>query len=251
MAPNLLILGGTAEANALAHEVARLGLSAVYSYAGRVKRPAAQPLPVRVGGFGGVDGLAAYLRHEIITHVIDATHPFADGISRNALAACATVDVPLCALARGPWKAVDGDRWSHVSDIQCAVKALDIETQRVFLAIGRQDVAGFAAQPQHDYLLRFVDTPDTPPPLPNHHILVARGPFVLTEDIALMKEHRIDLVVSKNSGGTGARAKIDAARTLGLPVLMIDRPRLPDRHEVSSVDAVMDWLDHPGTERGV
>lgn len=251
MAPNLLILGGTAEASALAEHVARAGLSAVYSYAGRVSHPAAQPLPMRIGGFGGVEGLAEYLRTTGVTHVIDATHPFAAGISRNAIAACALVDAPLIGLVRAPWAPVDGDRWQRVSDIKSAVQAFDKPPERVFLAIGRQEVAAFAAQPQHTYLLRFVDKPDTPPPLPNHHILIARGPFDLTEDTALLKEHRIDLVVSKNAGGMGARAKIDAARGLGLPVLMIDRPKLPERHEVSSVDAVMDWLGHPGTDRGV
>ena len=251
MTANLLILGGTAEASALAKRVAETKMSAVYSYAGRVAHPDAQPLPVRIGGFGGFDGLSDYLRREEITHVIDATHPFANRISRNAIAACASVDLPLIALVRASWTAADGDRWTHVADMQSAVQATDKPAERVFLAIGRQEVAGFAAMPQHSYLLRFVDKPDKPPPLPDHHVLVARGPFDLAEDLALLKEHRIDLVVSKNAGGTGARAKIDAARKLGLPVLMIDRPALPKRHEVATVDAVMDWLAHPGTERGV
>ena len=251
MSANLLILGGTTEASALAKRVASDDISAIYSYAGRVARPDAQPVPTRVGGFGGVEGLASYIRTQRFTHVIDATHPFAIQISRNTIAACASVDVPMCALVRPPWTPVKRDQWQHANDMESAAQALDTAPKRVFLAIGRMEISAFAAQPQHHYLLRFVDAPDNPPPFPNHDTIVARGPFGLAEDTALLKAHRIDLVVSKNSGGTGARAKIDAARGLDLPVLMIDRPTLPERHEVTSVEDVMDWLDHPGTDLGV
>ncbi len=227
------------------------GYDALYSYAGRTASPVTLPIPTRIGGFGGVDGLAGYLQQTGITHVIDATHPFAATMSRNAVGACRKTGVPLIALVRAPWEPVDGDLWISAPNIGSAVAALATEPQRIFLAIGKMEVARFAAQPQHYYLLRLVDAPKSPPPLPNHDIVVARGPFNKANDRALLKEHRIDLVVSKNAGGTGARAKIDAARALGLPVLMIDRPRVPKCDEVGSIDEVMDWVTHTGTDRGV
>ncbi|MEO1107609.1 MAG: cobalt-precorrin-6A reductase [Pseudomonadota bacterium] len=241
--PKLLLLGGTTEANALARSLAERGTNAVYSYAGRVDNPRPQPLPVRVGGFGGVDGLAGYIRDNAITHVVDATHPFAAKMSANAIAACNAADVPLTALTRSAWSPQQGDSWQHVPDIPAAVAALDGPARRVFLAVGRMHLRDFAAQPQHHYLLRLVDEPETVL-LPNAGIVVSRGPFTVEDDVALMKNHGTELVVSKNAGGTGARAKLDAARTLNVPVLMIDRPSLPSRQELSSVDQVLDWLTH-------
>ena len=247
---NLLILGGTTEANALAKTLAERGIPATYSYAGRVDNPRPQPLPVRVGGIGGVEGLASYLRDHAITHVVDATHPFAAQVSTNAIAACREAEVPLAALTRPAWRAQDGDRWRHVADIDAAVAALDGPKRRVFLAVGRLHLEDFAVQPQHHYLLRLVDEPDTLP-LPNCDVIVSRGPFTEAGDRALMESHGIELVVSKNSGGSGARAKLDAARALGVPVLMIDRPSLPQRTELSNVAQVLDWLAHSGVNLGV
>ncbi|MEX0328488.1 MAG: cobalt-precorrin-6A reductase [Ruegeria sp.] len=241
---NLLILGGTTEANALARAVSERGIEAVYSYAGRVDTPRPQPLPVRVGGFGGAEGLAEYIRENRITHVVDATHPFAAQMSRNAIDACRATDVPLAALTREAWRPQQGDTWQHVPDITAAVAALSGPPRRVFLAVGRMHLSDFAAQPQHHYLLRLVDDPDELP-LPNAEVVVARGPFTEADDRALMQRHGTQLVVSKNAGGSGARAKLDAARALGLPVLMIDRPILPPRTELLSVAQVLDWLGHP------
>jgi precorrin-6A/cobalt-precorrin-6A reductase len=250
MDPNLLILGGTTEATALAKRLAQDGLRAQFSYAGRVARPKAQPLPTRVGGFGGPEGLAEYLRSNQITHVIDATHPFAAQMSHNAATACAQTGVRLAALTRPPWQAQSGDKWHHVPDVAGAVTWLTGAARRVMLAIGRMHLEDFAVQPQHFYLLRLVDPPETPVPLPDHTAVIGVGPFRVEDDISLMQRHGIDLVVSKNAGGTAARAKIDAARQLGLPVLMIDRPQMPGRCELHCVDAVLDWV-HDGTERGV
>ncbi|MEX0365319.1 MAG: cobalt-precorrin-6A reductase [Ruegeria sp.] len=251
MRANLLILGGTTEATAFANAAAETGLDGTVSFAGRVDRPKRQPLPQRIGGFGGVEGLVDHLRAEKITHVIDATHPFAAQMSRNAVEACAQAEVPLIALTRAPWTAQSGDRWTHVPDIAGAVAALDQPAKRVMLAVGRMHLAEFAPNPQHFYLLRLVDPPKDPPPFPDHHVLVSRGPFTESEDRALMEEHRIDLVVSKNAGGTGAYAKIAAARSLGLPVVMIDRPAVPARQEAHSVAEVMSWLRHSGVDLGV
>ncbi|WP_170400136.1 cobalt-precorrin-6A reductase [Ruegeria arenilitoris] len=240
---HLLILGGTTEANALAKALAEQGIPATYSYAGRVENPRPQPLPVRVGGFGGAEGLANYLRDHAVTHVVDATHPFAAQMSRNAAAACRKAGVTLAALTRPAWTAQEGDRWQHVPDIDSAVTAMSGAPQRVFLAVGRMHLEDFAAQPQHHYLLRLVDEPGALP-LPNCDVVVSRGPFTFEDDQALMRQHGIELVVSKNAGGTGARAKLDAARALGVPVLMIDRPALPQRTELSNVAQVLDWLAH-------
>ncbi|WP_299699032.1 cobalt-precorrin-6A reductase [uncultured Tateyamaria sp.] len=251
MRANLLILAGTTETTAFANAAAKAGLAGMVSFAGRVERPKRQPLPQRIGGFGGVDGLVAHMRDEQITHVIDATHPFAAQMSRNAVEACAKADVPLIALTRKPWSAQAGDAWTRVPDIPGAVAALDQPAVRVMLAVGRMHLVEFAPNPQHFYLLRLVDPPKDLPPFPDHHVLVSRGPFTETDDLALMQEHRIDLVVSKNAGGSGAYAKIAAARSLGLPVIMIDRPAVPDRQEAHSVAQVMDWLRHSGVDLGV
>jgi len=247
----LLILAGTTEATAFARAAADRGLDGIVSFAGRVERPLRQPLPQRVGGFGGVEGLAAYLRAEHITHVIDATHPFAMQMSHNAVAACAQAGVPLVALTRPPWAPVPGDHWTHVSDIAGAVAALDRPAARVMLAVGRMHLADFAPNPQHIYLLRLVDPPQGDLPFPQAEVVVDRGPFDAAADRALMTRFGAQIVVSKNSGGTGAYAKIVAARALGLPVIMIDRPPAPPRQEVHEVDAVFDWLSHCGTDLGV
>lgn len=238
-----LILGGTADASLLAAEIARAGIDAVYSYGGRTRAPADQPLPTRIGGFGGVSGLADYIRSERITHVIDATHPFAAEMSRNAVAACAETDTPLIALERAPWTRATGDNWIEIADVAAAVAALPEAPAKVFLAIGRQHIAPFAMKPQHAYTLRFVDPPEAPLPFAAE-MIVSRGPFTLHSELEMMRTRGIAWIVARNSGGDGARAKIDAARMLGLPVIMISRPELPRRRRVESVTDVMQWLGH-------
>ncbi|MDN3555487.1 cobalt-precorrin-6A reductase [Halomonas maura] len=244
----VLILGGTTEASALARALAEREIPALFSYAGRVTAPKPQPLPTRVGGFGGVDGLAAFLTAERITHLVDATHPFAERMSRNAVAAAARTGTRLLALTRPPWAPQQGDRgqqgddWQRVDSIESAVAALSGPPQRVLLAIGRMHLAAFAVRPEHHYVLRLVDRPDTPPPLARHTLTVDRGPFTREGDLALLREHGVERLVCKNAGGTGAAAKLAAARELGLPVVMIDRPALPPRREAHRVDDVLHWL---------
>lgn len=251
MTNHLLILGGTTEATALAHVLHDAEITATFSYAGRVARPKRQPLNTRIGGFGGVEGLADYIRANAITHVVDATHPFAAQMSINAVAACAQTNTDLMALTRPKWEAQSGDEWRHVLDIRSAVAALNGPAQNVMLAIGRMHLDAFSPCPQHQYLLRLVDAPDGDVPLPNRHIIVDQGPFNVENDIALMRDHNIDVVVAKNAGGSGARAKIDAARILNIPIIMIDRPAIPDRPQGGTAQEVLDWLAHFPTERGV
>lgn len=199
-----------------------------------------------MGGFGGITGLVDYLRTEAISHVIDATHPFAAQMSRNAIAACEATGTALCALERPTWVAGPGDDWRAVPDLDGAVTALPDAPARVFLAIGKQHVGAFAAKPQHHYLLRLVDPPEGALPLPDAHAIVARGPFTEAGDLALMRDQRISHIVAKNAGGAGAEAKLAAARELGLPVILIDRPLLPPRTVLATVDSVMGWLAaHP------
>ncbi|WP_026359769.1 cobalt-precorrin-6A reductase [Sphingomonas sp. PR090111-T3T-6A] len=241
---NILILGGTTEASALAAALAERGDRALLSYAGRTERPRAQPVPVRIGGFGGADGLADFLRRERITHLVDATHPFAATISANAAAAARETGVRHILLTRPAWAPAEGDRWTSVPDLAAAVGALAGPPRRVMLALGRMHVEAFAAQPQHHYLLRFVGAPEVPPALPRHTLVVDRGPFTVEGDLHLMREQATDLLLCKNAGGSGAEAKLIAARTLGLPVMLIDRPRMPAARIVHDVGAVLGWLDH-------
>lgn len=216
----------------------------MFSYAGRTAQPVPQPLPTRVGGFGGAEGLAAYLKAKGITHVIDATHPFAAQMSSNAVQACGAAGVKLCAFERPAWQAGEGDDWLHADSPAEAVNALPGPPARVFLAIGKQNLGAFAAKPQHHYLLRLVDRPEAPLPLPNTTVEIARGPFDAEGDTVLMQRNRITHVVAKNAGGAGAAAKLAAARALGLPVIMIARPQVPARPVMGSVAEVMSWLSH-------
>lgn len=246
----ILLLGGTTEAAALARALADAGRDAVYSYAGAVASPRAQPLPVRTGGFGGAEGLVRWCGDHGISAIIDATHPFAAQISRNACRAAQVLGLPLLALERGPWAPQPGDHWVRVPDM--ATAARNLIGDRIFLAIGRNELAAFQGLDRH-VLLRLVDPPETAP-LPNAEWVVARGPFRVEDDLDLLRDHRITCVVSKNSGGSGAYAKIEAARALNLPVVMIDRPAIPRREVVETVDQAMGWLARhvpSGAKRGV
>ena len=245
----VLLLGGTSEASQLAHTLNDAQVDAVFSYAGRTESPMAQPLPTRVGGFGGVAGLLAWLQAQLITHVVDATHPFAAQMSGHAVQACAAAGVPLLVFERPAWLAQAGDHWQCVADIEGAVAALPQKPARVFLAIGRQNLLPFARCAQHHYLLRLVD-PEPSVPLPGVQVVIARGPFTAVGDRALLQEHGITHVVAKNSGGTGAAAKLEAARALGLPVILINRPPLPERQTVATVAEVTAWLDCHRVDHG-
>jgi precorrin-6A/cobalt-precorrin-6A reductase len=251
----ILILGGTAESRALAGRLAETGrFDVTLSLAGRTAKPLPQPVPVRSGGFGGGEGLARYLRDEKIDMLIDATHPYADAISANAAHAAKLTGVPLLALRRPAWEKVPGDQWVEAEGVGDAVAALGQVPRRVFLALGRKEIAPFAAAPQHTYLVRSVDPVDPPLAVPHAIYLTARGPFSEAEDRVLLERHRIDVIVAKNSGGDATYGKIAAARALHLPVIMLTRPMLPDVESIESVDEVLARLDHAVTSaasRGV
>lgn len=249
--PIVLILGDTPDARALAQSLHDAEIRGIYAHGGRKTLASPLPIPTRIGGFGGADGLGRYIAEARITHIVDATHPFTKTMSQNAVLAASRTGCPLLALTRPVWKPGAGDTWIHAPDMASAVAALDTNPQRIFLAVGRQDVARFSRQPQHHYLLRLSEPARTQPPLPHHDIVVSSGPFDEARERALLINQKIDLVVARNTGAPGSRAKLDAARSLELPVLMIDRPTLPKRPEVHAVGEVMAWLAdaHPARRR--
>jgi precorrin-6A/cobalt-precorrin-6A reductase len=251
MALKVLILGGTTEASALARTVADdARLAPLLSLAGRTTNPRPQPIPVRVGGFGGIDGLVKFLRDEAINAVVDATHPYADQMSAHAVAACREAAVPLASLVRSEWQREAGDRWQFVSNTEAAAHALGKEPRRVFLSLGRQDLHVFAEAPQHRYLARLIERPDQTTLPPDLRVLQARGPFDRADEERLLRSERIDVMVSKNAGGTATYAKIEAARALDLPVVMIARPHKPAGVVMADVEACVTWL-HGLAPRGV
>ncbi|MBB3976997.1 precorrin-6A/cobalt-precorrin-6A reductase [Rhizobium azooxidifex] len=251
----ILILGGTAEARELAGRLASRGdFEVTLSLAGRTLDPAPQPVPVRTGGFGGADGLAGYLAAQRIDLLVDATHPFARQISANAERAAERTATPILRLQRPGWQQVDGDRWTRVATLEEAVSALGEAPMRVFLAIGRQEAHQFNAAPQHAYLVRSVDPVEPPLTVPHVTYLLARGPFAVDDEIVLLRDHRVDALVSKNSGGEATYAKIVAARALRLPVIMVERTGSHSVTTAETVDEILPLIDHVasgGRKRGV
>jgi precorrin-6A/cobalt-precorrin-6A reductase len=240
----LLILGGTTEASALARLLAgHRDLQPILSFAGRTRNPVPPPIPFRIGGFGGVDGLRTFLTEEKIDAVIDATHPFASGMSRHAVLACRDRGVALARFTRSAWRQAEGDRWVSVPDIDSAVRALGETARRVFLTIGGLHLASFAQAPQHHYIVRSIEPPAAIGSLPSHRLILARGPFGVADEIALMRDERVQVLVTKNSGGSATEAKLAAARALGLKVVMIERPAAEDVETFATADAVLAWIE--------
>jgi precorrin-6A/cobalt-precorrin-6A reductase len=238
----VLILGGTAEARDLAGRLAgRRGLRVVSSLAGRVSDPALPAGEVRIGGFGGVGGLAGWLTANNVTAVVDATHPFAQNISSNAAAACARARTPLLSLVRPPWTPGEHDVWHETGSLEEAAALLPSLGRRAFLTTGRQGLAAFAPLERTWFLIRCVDPPSAPLP-PAREVILARGPYDAGAERALMQAHRIDVLVSKNSGGPMTAGKLDAARELGIPVIMVRRPPLPDVPRRASAADAESWL---------
>jgi precorrin-6A/cobalt-precorrin-6A reductase len=239
----VLILGGTAEARELAGRLDECGAPVVSSLAGRVSKPRLPAGEVRIGGFGGPHGLADWLRDRGIGAVVDATHPFAERISASAIEACAETGVPLLRLERPGWSEQPGDRWHWVDTVAAASACVSTLGRRVLLTTGRQGLAAFAAVESAWFLIRCVDPPE--PPLPAHHeLILARGPYTVDGELELIDRHRIDIVVTKDSGGDLTAAKLEAARLRGLPVLVVRRPVRGDGDSVGEVDEALDWLEN-------
>ncbi|MBZ9644256.1 cobalt-precorrin-6A reductase [Streptomyces sp. PSKA30] len=228
MSRHVLVLGGTTEARELAAELAaRPGVRVTTSLAGRVTRPGAVAGEVRVGGFGGAQGLADWLRAHDVAAVVDATHPFAETITANTARAAALTGVPAVVLRRPGWRPGPGDDWHPAAALRDAADLLPRLGHRVFLTTGRLGLAAFAHLTELHFVVRSVEPPEPPMP-PDLELVLARGPFTPAGESALLREHRIDVLVTKDSGGAATAAKLTAARELGLPVVVVRRPPLPD-----------------------
>jgi precorrin-6A/cobalt-precorrin-6A reductase len=237
----VLVLGGTAEARELAAALHADGVDVVSSLAGRVSRPRLPAGDVRIGGFGGPQGLASWLREQAISAVVDATHPFAERISASAARACPAAGVELLRLERPGWSERPGDAWHWVDDLAQAAELLPRLGRRVLLTTGRQGLAAFADVEAAWFLIRCVDPPD--PPLPPHsEVLLGRGPYELSGELELIERHGIDVVATKDSGGAHTSAKLDAARRRGLPVVIVRRPPRSDVPTVASVADALAWV---------
>jgi precorrin-6A/cobalt-precorrin-6A reductase len=244
---HLLILGGTAEARALAGDaLARFGqrLRVTTSLAGRTRAPMEPAGALRRGGFGGPAGLGAYLQTARIDLVIDATHPFATRISGAAKEACDAEGIPLLALARPPWIAQPGDRWIDAADADAAAAALPDLGRRVFLTIGQGELGAFSSLDRIHFLVRLIDPPPAALPLHAYEIVLGRGPFTVEGERLIMARHAIDVLVAKASGGASTAAKLEAARALGIPVVMLRRPARESGESVERVADALDWIAH-------
>ena len=224
-------------------------IAPILSLAGATTNPAQAPIPQRVGGFGGAEGLAAFLVRERIGAVVDATHPFASRMSANAVAACRATNTPLVVFTRPPWTREPGDRWIEVATIEEAVDALEPGPRTVFLTQGRLQLAAFARAPQHRYIVRAIDRPAEIGALSGSKLILARGPFSLAEEVALMRREGAEVLVTKNSGGHATYAKIEAARALGIEVVILRRPPAPEAETLHDLDAVVAWIAAHGQAR--
>jgi precorrin-6A/cobalt-precorrin-6A reductase len=237
----LLVLGGTAEAVDIARRLSgEAGLDAIYSLAGRTRTPVLPDCALRTGGFGGAEGLASYLCENRIAAIVDATHPYAVRMAANARRAAELAGVPLFKFLRPAWDEPGEAPWIHAAMPKDAADIIDGRFDRVFLSSGLGDIADFAHLSAVWFLVRSVDASDAPSLLARHHHIAGRGPFALPAEAMLLRRWQIDAVVSKNSGGDATRAKLEAAASLGIPVIMIDRPPLPPGNHFADVGAVLD-----------
>lgn len=234
----VLVLGGSTEAFELAEQLAGdAEIEAITAMAGVTRERRAVPGHVRIGGFGGPEGLAAWLGAEHIDAVVDSTHPFARQMTANAARAAAAAGVPIVHVLRPPWVPHPGDDWREVDDMAAAAAA--VPASPCLLTVGRTELQPFAARRDITFVARVIDRPD---PAPDFLYVEARGPFVLADELALLQRHRIRAIVTKNSGGAAAEAKLVAARRLGLPVIMVRRPPPPAGTVVPDAAAALAWV---------
>jgi precorrin-6A/cobalt-precorrin-6A reductase len=246
MRDRLLILGGTGEARALSRAVADAmpDLPMTTSLAGRTRDPLLPAGAVRFGGFGGADGLVHYIGENAVTVLVNATHPFAAEMGAHALEAHRRTGIPLLRLLRPAWQKRPGDFWIHVADVPAAAEICRWLGKRIFLSLGAKDLAAFAGVAHPHFLVRLVDAPESIP-LRRFDLVTARGPFTLAGERALIEEQGIDLIVTKNSGGDATYAKIEVARELGIPVVMVRRPEIardPGSPAIETAAAARDWI---------
>ena len=236
----LLLLGGTGEARQIAAGLQ--SQDAVISLAGAPRNPDAQPLPTRIGGFGGEAGFLSYLQEAGITAVLDATHPYAQRITARTAAICHAQGVPYMQFLRPPWVAELGDNWTEIG---AEKEAADHIPRRsiVFLGTGRQTLVRFANLQGCEVICRQIDPPTEPFPFAGGRYLVGRPPFSVEDELALFQDLGVDFLVVKNAGGTPSRTKLTAARQLGLPVLMIARPPQGDWPVVETVEGALAWVN--------
>lgn len=239
----LLILGGTQESRELAAKASLIPkLRVIVSLAGKTSQPVTVSADTITGGFGGVNGLIAYLRQQKIDFVIDATHPFAAQISQQAAIATQIVGIPQAMLIRSQWSKTSADHWIEVDNISDAVAILPQVGKRIFLSIGRQDIHLFASLQHLWFLMRMIELPSSEIHLPPGQIIQQRGPFTLEAEINQLREYDIDAIVSKNSGGNATQAKLIAAQQLQIPIVMVKRPPLPEGEKFTDIDSVLIWL---------
>lgn len=236
----VLVLGGTSEARALAAALVERRVPVISALAGRVANPRLPVGEVHIGGFGGPEGLAAWLTEKRVSAVVDATHPFARRIGASAVTGAKLAGVPMLRLQRPGWQPESGDRWHWADTLEEAAAMLPTLGERVFLTSGRQGLTAFAPLKLW-FLIRCVDPPEPPMPVRNE-VLLDRGPYLLEAETALLRTHRIDVLVTKDSGGTMTSAKLTAARTLGLPVVIVRRPHRPEAPTVETVWAATEWV---------
>lgn len=237
----ILILGGTAEASKLATRLVAQGHRVISSLAGRTREPAKLEGEVRIGGFGGARGLIGYIARENVSLLIDATHPFATQISDNALVAAASTKIPFVRLERPAWHARPGDKWTNVTSLEEAVSAIPARA-RVLLALGRQHIAPFSRRGDVHFVVRMIDPPETPLDLIDFELELSK-PGKVEDETAFLTKKRLTHIVCRNSGGSASYTKIKAARDLGLPVIMIDRPHRPGTHSLPDIESVGHFVD--------
>jgi precorrin-6A/cobalt-precorrin-6A reductase len=239
----LLVLAGTSDARRVLERLE--GADVIASLAGETRSPAELPAKTRIGGFGGVDGFRGYLISNDIRGVLDATHPFASVMTHTVAEVCGDLKLPHVILQRQGWKPQADDVWHYVRNVEQTAELIPLGAT-VFLGTGRKTLPEFSCLAGRTLINRVIDTPNKPFPFENGEFLVGTPPFTIAEEMALFREKRIDWLVVKNAGGDKSRSKLDAARELGLPVILIKRPKLPKADIVKTVDEAVNWVRAQG-----
>ena len=244
MIKKILIIGGTQEGNNLAEIFHGCKLNYIISYAGIVDKVYEKTFKKRIGGFGGKIGMINYIRDNKISHVIDASHPFSSKISLNTMNACKALNIPVINYSRKPWFKKKGDNWIRVKNFYESTNYLRGKPKRIFLAIGRKNLDTYKEFSQNFFLLRFLESNTNNNFFQNQKCIISRGPFTVDDDLRILSRYRIEMIISKNSGGDGAYSKIIAARRLKIPIIIISRPKGVKTKKIYNFNSVMSWLNY-------